>query len=247
MSLQFSDTSNYRGILQIYEKEIGVDQGYVTGNTARLKHVTADVNLAWDDYLRIAFSAEGRWQFDDSNHTDYPIITTNLVSGQRDYSFTSDENGHLILQLYKLLVLPSADATLYQEIHPVDVQKGDAPHIWEGNTSTGTPQQYDKTANGIFLDPTPGYNATNGLKIYINREASYFTTSDTTKKPGCPGLHHRYFAIRPALEYARRNSLATTNSLFNEVMKMERDIEKFFSKRAKDERTIITHKKINYV
>jgi hypothetical protein len=241
MSIQFNDTTTLKGIAQIYEKEIGANQGDITGNTTKLKSFTADANLALDDYTAIALQASGTWQFDDSNQTDYPIITTNLVSGQRDYSFTTDEGGNLILDIYKVLVLQSATGTVYSELFPVDQQSDyDATGFTDGQNITGTPTTYDKTANGIFLDAIPGYNATKGLKVYINRESSYFTYSDTTKKPGVPGLHHKYFALKPALDYARRNNLATLPRLEQEVAKMERDIKEYFGRREKDTRNILT-------
>lgn len=249
MSLQFNvTTSPFNGIIQLIEREIGVDKGYISGNATRLGHTTTDINMAWDNYLRIAFKNSGTWQFDDSNHTDYPIIYTDLVADQQDYSFTTDENSNLILDIYKIAVLPSATATVYEEIYPVDQQTKDrGRNLVEGNVDSGVPYQYDKTGNGIFLDERPSYSATNGLKIYINREASYFTTSDTTKKPGCPGNHHTYFAIKPAYEYARRNNLSITNALFNEVLKMEQEIAADFANRQRDERAQLTMKKINYV
>jgi hypothetical protein len=249
MSIQFSDTINYKGLVQIYEKEIGAERGFVSGHTNRLKEFTADVNLAWDDYLTIAIKSSGRYQFDDSNHSDYPIITTNLVAGQRDYPFTTDESGNLILDIHRVTVLPSATATLYQDIFPVDSQSDEyVGGLVENNTAQGVPYVYDKTANGIFLDPIPSYSVNAGLRIYISREASYFTSSDTTKKPGCPGVHHRYFALKPALDYARRNSLATYPIIREEVVSFEGDeekgvigsIERYFSRRSRDERPRIT-------
>lgn len=248
MSAQFNDTSTYKGLVQIYEKEIGAARGYVSDNSDRLKEFAADVNLAWDDYLTIALRASGKWQFDDSNlTTDYPIIYANLVSGQRDYTFTSDGTGNLILDIYNVAVLPSATATTYQEINTnIDQQTAfDASDISEEQTNTGVPWQYDKTANGIFLDPAPGYNATSGLKIWINREPSYFVSTDTTKMPGCPGNHHRYFALKPALDYARRQGLKNYNLLREEVVSFEGDaekgivgsIERDFTRREKD----VTH------
>lgn len=247
MSLAFSDTSTFKGIIQILEKEIGVERGYISGTTNRLKEATADINLAWDEYLSIVFRADGRWQFDDSNHTDYPTITTNLVASQRSYSFTTDQQSNLVLDVHKVAILPSATATLYEEIYPIDIQNTEALPIIASDTATGVPYYYDKLANGIFLDPIPSYNATNGLKIYINREPSYFVSTDTTKKPGCPGIHHRYFPLRAALDYARRNSLTVTNSLYAEVLRMEKMIEEYFSKRAQDERHVMTPKRTNYV
>ena len=236
MSLVFNAiATDFKGIVQVYEKELGFQRGDISGDSNKIKELTVDVNLTWDDYMAIALPSSGTWQYDDSNHTKFPIIKTNIVSGQRDYTFTTDEQGNLILDIYRVAILPTATETLFQEVHPVDVQTdAGASGILTENTNTGVPFYYDKTANGIFLDPIPGYNATNGLKIYINREANYFVSGDTTKLPGCPGIHHRYFAIKPALDYARRNSLSVEGSLRNEVLLMESAIEAHFSKRERD-------------
>lgn len=253
--MQFNDTSTFKGIIQIIEKELGLEREYISGNSNKLKETTADVNLAWDDYAYIALKAMG-WEWDDSNFTDYPIIKTNIVSGQRDYTFTTDEGGNLILDIYKVLVLSSATATVYDQIEPVN-QQGGGDEVYDleaENTTQGTPVQYDKTANGIFLDPIPSYNATNGLKVYINREPSYFVSTDTTKKPGCPGIHHRYFALKAALDYARRNSLSVYNRLREEVVSFEGDeeknlvgsIERYFARRSKDEEFAFTNRPISY-
>lgn len=253
MSLQFSDTANFRGIVQTYEREIGARPGDVSGSTSLLKSFTADCNLALDDFIALAIRSSGTWQFDDSNHTDYPIMTTNLVSGQRDYSFVSDGSGNLILDIYKVFVADSAG--VFSEIYPIDVQTADSTtqdssSLTDGQNRTGTPVRYDKTANGFFLDPIANYSYSNGLKVYINREGSYFTSSDTTKKPGVPGIFHRYFAIKPALDYARRNSLSNLSSLQQEVWNYEGNerqglvgsIQKYFSVRPRDERPRLTIK-----
>lgn len=256
MSLQFSDTTNYRGIIQQIERELGYDAGDISGNTTKLKHFTAEVNLAWDTYLHIALTSSGKWQFDDSNQTDYPIVYTNLVDGQRSYLFTTDEQSNLILDIFKVAILPSATATLYEEIKPIDQQTRDhAPDMVSETTAEGVPIEYDKTANGIFLNPIPSYNATNGLKVYINREASYFATSDTTKKPGCPGIHHEYFALKAAYAFARQNQLETRKDLAAELLKYEGDetrgvmgrIARYFARREKDERPQITPKITRFI
>ena len=240
MSLQFSDTSTKRGILQEIEMELGFQYGDITGNSTKLNQFTSLVNLAWDNYLTIALPASGTWQFDDSNQTAFPIIKTNIVSGQRDYTFTTDQQGNLILDIYKVAILAGATETLYQEIKPIDAQSDEEGTSLVAEDATGgVPNRYDKTANAIFLDPNPNYAATNGLKVYINREASYFTSSDTTDKPGCPGIHHRYFVLKPAFDFARRNSLSIEASLRNEVLLMEQGIAAYFSRRSRDERFII--------
>lgn len=235
MSIQFSDTANFKGIVQQYEEEIGVDAGFISDSPTRLKKFTAQANIAFDEYLAIAFGEDGTWQMDDSNHTDYPIITTNLVSGQRDYTFTDDGSGNLILEVLKVVV---ADSTgRFREIHPVDQQsQSDMSSFFDGQNASGVPTRYDKTANGFFLDVIPNYNYSGGLKVYISREASYFSYTDTTKKPGVPGLHHRWFVIRPAENYGRRKVLSNYSAIQAERLELQKAIKDHFCRRPKDER-----------
>lgn len=247
MSLQFSDTTNYRGIIQIYEKELGFNQGDVSGDTNRLKAATADINLALDDFTDIAIKSSGLWQFDDSNQTDYPIITTNIVSGQRDYAFTTDGSGNLILDIYRVVI--GDPSGVFRDITPVDQQtpnnNGNYTSTFiNGQNATGTPKGYDKTSNALFFDVIPNYNLTNGIKFFINRESSYFIYTDTTKKPGIPGLFHKYLALRAALDYARRNSLSVFPNLEAEVYRYEGNerlgingsISSYFGNRSRDVR-----------
>ena len=245
MSIQFNNTSTDKGLVQTYEKEIGAKIGDVSGSTALLKSFAADANIALDDFWSMAIPASGKWQLDDSGHTDYPIITANLVSSQRDYSFTTDGSSNLILDIYRVFVKQASTGS-YVEIFPVDQQSdSNTVTFTDGQNTTGIPTKYDKTGNGIFLDVPPSYNSTNGLKIFINREASYFSNSDTTKKPGVTGIFHRYFAIKPALDYARRNNLTSHNRLQEEVLKMEAAIKYHYAGRERGTRRSMTPLKQN--
>ena len=235
MSLQFNDTTTLKGLVQMYEREIGASRGTVSGNTNLLKEFTADANIALDDYLTLVIQSSGTWKGDDTNHTDYPEIYTNIVSGQREYTFLTDENGNAILDIYKVYAKDSLNGA-YRLLEPIDVDnESQAGTITDGLNTTGLPNSYDKTANAIRLDLVPTANITNGLKVSINREGSYFTSADTTKKPGFPGVHHKYFYLKPALDYARRNTLTSYPRIEGEVMKLEREIKGYFSERTKDE------------
>jgi hypothetical protein len=234
MSISFNNTTGFSGLIQQIERNCGFSPGDISGNTTRLAQFTSDVNLALDSIWATIFEVGGTWQLDDSNFTDYPVITTNLVSGQRDYSFTTDGSGNVILEIYKVLVSDAQGN--YIEINSVD-QQGNAPiNFLDGNNTTGQPNSYDKTGNGIFLDPIPNYNYANGLKLLINREASYFTVSDTTKKPGFAGIFHEYLALRPSYMYCTRNKMFDlAKSLKAEMLEMEDKIREHYAKRNKDE------------
>jgi len=231
MSLAYSDTSNGDGILQRIEDICGFNATDITGNTTLLKKFTARVNATQNKIWAKIFQIDGTWQWDDSNQTaDYPIIKTNIVADQRDYSFINDENSNRILDIHKVAILKSATDTLFDEIKPVDAQSGDySPFVVDDTARTGTPYQYDKTANAIFLDPIPSYSATNGLKVYINREGYYFTTSDTTKVPGFAGTFHELLVLGPAYEYARDRGLAVADRLFRDMTLMEEGLEQYYS------------------
>lgn len=254
MSIQFSDTTNYKGLVQFYEEEIGAETGYISGNSDRLKKFTARVNLALDRYFAIAIQASGRWQLDDSNHTDYPIITTDLIQGQRDYTLLTDESNNVILDVYKVLVKNTTTGQ-YDEIYPVDVQSDyNTQGFTDGRDTQGNVYRYDKTSNGIFLDQIPLNTVTGGLKIYINREASYFAYNQATKVPGFP-YHQEYFFLKPALENARRNNLATLPRLEKQILDLEGDvttgkvgyIAKAYGARSKDEEVFVSAECINSI
>jgi len=177
-----------------------------------------DLNLALDDALAIIFSLGGTWHFDDGNHTADPIITTNLVDRQRDYHFTSDEQSNLILDILEVYAKNSASGD-FVKLERVDFARGegvDANSFYDGDTE-GVPQKYALIGNGIFLDYIPSYNSTGGLKIVINRQASYFLSSDTTKVAGIDGLCHDFLYLKPAYEYARDKGLNNVERLYRDL------------------------------
>ncbi len=259
MSLQFSNTSTRKGIIQQIENEIGLANDAIVNDTELFKDITTAINLAYDDFTYQALRASGTWQFDDSNYTtndgDYPIIRANLVDGQRDYVFINDEFGNKILDIYRVFVKNSATDTIFHEIYPVDQQSDRGTEGYtDGQNLEGIPNTYDKTANGIFLDPIPSYNCTLGLQIYINREPYYFTTSDTTKMPGGPGILHKYFVLKPAMDYCRRNNLASYEKLARELLEWEGNekqgvrgrIAEYFGGRERDVRKVLKAKPISF-
>lgn len=249
MSLAFSDTTNQDGILQRIEQELGFPEDYITGDTTRRTQWAGSVNLSVDKALHIVFKADGRWNFDDSNHTTYPILTGNLVDGQRDYSFTADADGNLVLDIDRVFVRESTTDPYY-EIFPVDVQTDKESVITQfvdGQNTEGSPYHYDKTATGLFLDPIPDANVTAGLKVYVSREGSYFTEASTTKTPGFAGLYHEYCVIEPCYRYARAHRLDIQEALKRDVLEMEKAITEFYSRRDKHDKNVMTTRKIKYI
>jgi hypothetical protein len=236
MGLYFSGVA---GIIQTIDDTVGTNN-----TTYPIANKTRDINLALDKVFSLIFQVGGTWQFDDSNQTDYPIITTDIVSGQRDYSFTTDGSGNLVLDIYKVMV--ADENGIFFEVFPTD-QQGNTPlSMTDGQNTQGSVLTYDKTGNGIFLDLIPNYNRTDGLKIWINRTGSYFTTTDTTKKPGFAGLFHEYLVLRPSYMYAVRKGLSNANQLKAEMLEMEKEIQDHYKSRERDVVKTLVGRSNNY-
>lgn len=204
-----------------------------------------DMNTALDRVWSIILQASGLWHFDDTNYTDQPVITANLVSGTRKYAFSADSNSNLLLEIYRVMIAnPSG---VFYDLQQVDQNRANFESIGfvDGQDTQGQPSKYNKTGSYIYLDSVPNYSITNGIKVFIDREASYFTVLDTfynTKKPGFAGIFHEYLALYPAFQFCRRKGLQQTNNLYISVKEMEEKIEEFYSKRNKDQDTRIIPK-----
>lgn len=253
MSIKLSDTTTKRGLVQFYEKELGLNYGDISGNTEAMKEFVAQVNNTLDDYLLLWFNSAGTWQGDDINHTNkYNILTMNIVSGQRDYTFDLDQNSNKIIDISKVSILQSSTGTEYIPISPVDELENNNDILV--NNNTGTPFQYGKIGNSIFLDPVPSYSVSNGIKMLVNREGSYFTTGDTDKIPGVP-VYHEYFYLKPAYNKACILGSQNLASLEKKVIDLEGSerlrvtgkIQNFFSKRERDKRNIMSPKITNFI
>jgi hypothetical protein len=229
--MQFNDTTNKSGILQDCEITLFGDEGYtsITSDTNRLLQFTNRANRALDRFVFLAMTADERWQFDDNNHTDLAIAVTNIVSAQREYQFALDH-----LEVEKVLI-QRQDGT-WVTLKPLS-QTENKQTYYENNTgNSGTPMRYEKRGSTIFLDVVPNYSATNGLKIYFSRGASYFASSDTTKVPGFASNFHKFVPLHMKTNYAIDRQMPMAVNLSALLQVEEQSIRDFFSNRAKDER-----------
>lgn len=239
----------YTEILDLISRNTTTQNSTTSSYTTAAK--TVDVNNALNNYFILANSAAGNWRpADDTNQTDYPIVYTSLVSGQQDYTFTVDENGNQILDIYKVRVLNSngVDWLTLDQLNQDILTDADLSTV-----SSGSPTQYRLTANGIFLIQKPNYSLSNGLEIWINRTPSYFTTSDTTKKAGIPWTHHEYLALRPSYFYCLQKGLPQATAykiaLYGETGKggMEAAIKKYYRDRNKDFQQAVSGERVNSI
>ncbi len=234
MGLPFSDTTNRTGIIQLIEDRTTTQSA--TGSSYSLATKTRDINLAFARFQSIAVDASGRWQVDDTNQVDYPISSTDLVSGQQDYSFVSDGSSPVnqVLDIHRVEMMDSAGN--WKLLKSIDIKDIDVA-LDEFMPTNGEPAFYDKTSNAIMLYPAPNYSQTLGLKFYFSRTPSYFVaTGDDTKQAGFPDMFHEYLAIRPSYLYCLQKGLTAKASAYKvEMLELEEMIRRYYGSRQRDE------------
>lgn len=198
----FNDISTSQGIVQDTYFEVNAD-----ATTYPIADLTRNANAALDNVVTLILGADQRWQFDSTNSTDLPIGTTDIVSGQQDYSFDEE---YLVIKSIEI-----ADASgKWTRLIPIDNMSLDEREALSGfETVNGTPMYYDKMGDSILLYPAPNYNYTAGLRAYFQRKIDYFDASDTIKEPGFAKHLHKYIPLYCAYIYACAKDLVKQSVL----------------------------------
>lgn len=190
------------------------------------------INNAYERVASLIQRVDDRWQWDDSNETDLPIATTALVANQQDYSipvsFLTIDRVEILTQINTWLLLVPIDP------HDVKLRA-----MGQYLNVPGTPRQYDKIANSIFLYPTPNYGIAGGLKIYYTRAPIAFTSSDLstgTAVPGFNSLFHDLIPLWVSYEYSVANKPQNAAGFMKAIQAKEQDLNDFYGSRSRDER-----------
>ena len=208
-----------------------------------LKWFTSLINSNYHKVVTIILGSQDEWDFDDINHTDYAILTADLVANQQDYTIAASEK---VLKIKRLEV--SYDGTNWYKAEPFDInERGTATDTTSVNQDfESTKPFYDLTANAIFLYPTPTANSTGGLKIWWTREIDEFTTSDTTQEPGIDEPFHEMIAVGASLDWATAKGLENASNLVAKFRDYESRIKSYYGSKQQDRQIVMRSNYINY-
>lgn len=248
--MPFNDTTNKNGLIQSVEFWCGLGDGGVSGDSTLLKVITTRINSGFDKLAPLLYSFSNFLRFDDSNNTDLPIGTFNLVSGQADYTIAQDDNSLDILNITNVRILPSATATVYNDIEEMTIDDPDAVEAMSpASGTTGVPYKWLKRGNTIFFFPKPNYAATSGAKIFFEREKSFFASTDTTKEAGIPLPFQELLALYASYDWLVVNKPENgtlVTRLEAQITKREEGLRNAINGRF-PRRAIMTPKRINFI
>ncbi len=197
------------------------------------------VNNALEDVATKILEADGRWQWDDTNRTDFPTGLATLVASQSDYKLDTT--------YIRILGVSIKDVSgNWVKLEPIDFSdiSGDPAEFMK---TAGQPQYYDVSGPSIVLYPAPDAGVTvtlaSGLKVFAQRTADLFTSAEVstgTKVAGFASPFHPLLSYKAALPYAQAYKPERVPFLQGEIMRMEKGLKEFYSHRDKDERQIMT-------
>ncbi len=201
--------------------------------------LVALANNALERVVSLINASDGRWQFDDSNNTDLPVATTDIVINQQDYSFATSH-----LQINRAEIKDASGN--WSKLTPIDQADLYNQSLTDFMKTAGNPVYYDKIANSAFLYPTPNYSQTASLKLYFERGPSYFLTSDTTKSPGFNTLFHDLIPLWIAYNFAIANGKQNAQNLMSEIAQREDSLVEYYALRSHDDPIRLRARPRNY-
>ena len=240
--MQFNDTTNHSGIIQMIEKSLGYGYGDITENPVRLAYVTNLCNMWLGTVANIIWKNSTNWYFDDKNETTtLPIVTTTLVEGQSDYLLPSN-----LLGINKVEVMDSNGN--YYEVKFIK-QNDSRLKNKQFQETASMPLYYYAIGRSLILYPRPTASQVtlvDGLRITLNREANYFVVTDTTKEPGFSPANLHWILVYGTIFHQsgmrdNNNAKETAKEMLYGQNGLIEQLEEYYSNdRDKDDSVIIT-------
>ncbi len=238
---------NYAGIQTRFYQLTQTNSSSMTST-----NLNSYIQPAEDRVWSLILQADGRWQWDDSNNTDFPIATFDLVASQADYSFAAT-------QLKLIGVSVKDKGGTFRKLAPVDPQDfGDIDRTTHAATA-GMPSEYDVLGNSAILYPAPdngvSVTLTGGGKFYFQRAGKHFdyttsmftdSTGSTSSSPGFNSLYHDLIPLWAAYDYCLIYLPQLANGYLADIQRKEQQMILDYSKRNKDDRVRLTMKPVNF-
>lgn len=228
--MQFNDTSTKTGLIQDCEDLLGFDDTDISGNSDLLYRFTKNINAWYRKVNSKIWQATGTWEYDDSNYSNLPIATTDLVNGQGDYELPSSAQ-----KIDRMEVLNSNND--YEHISPMDKSTVNRS-MTEFKETDGMPEYYDMVGRSIILYPEPASAnivATNGLKVYFSRDIDEFVSTNTDRTPGFNEDYHRVLSLGASMDYAIGHGMNDKVTILrSELDRTILDLQEFYGYRHRD-------------
>ncbi len=201
-----------------------------------------DINIWYEKVVSMIFESQDDTDFDDSRNTNYPIVTTSMVAGQRDYSIPVSEN---VLKIKRVDI--TYDGVNYFRAKPFD----NGAVFWGMGNATNEDANmikaaplYDIQYNSLFIYPlatAADVSAGATIRVEWERDIVVFTTGDYTTDPNdstvIPGIDvhfHPMIAYGAAYEFANANNLPQLGNIKQDLQDWENRLRTAYGRKNLD-------------
>lgn len=203
---------------------------------------TADIARILNSILKElamkAWRITSSWKFDDLNHSTFNIATTSLVNNQEDYSLATTDFDVQRVEIIK------TDGSSYKLEYLADNDvSGSIDELYK---QSGEPRFYRLKGHSILLKPAPDTTKVSTLKIYLSRDISEFSGTDTIKEPGIPSILHPIIPYKIAMEYSAVHGLSNINYIQSKILEWEKIFEDYFANRGEEIKNKLSPKIYNF-
>lgn len=203
-----------------------------------------DINLWYQKIVSMIFESQDDSDFDDQRNSTYPIKTTPLVAGLRDYSIPVSEQ----VQKIKRIDV-TYDGIHYFRATPFDngvPEWGFGNPTDEDSNMLKQAPKYDVQYNSIFVYPLAiASDVSAGAQIRIEWERSMTpfsqsadyngqAMSTSTSVPGIDLTWHPMLAYGAAYEFANANNLPQLQNIKQDLMDWENRLRTAYGKKDLD-------------
>lgn len=214
-----------------------------------------DINIWYQKAVSMILESQDESDFDDIRRSDYPIVTTPLVAGQRDYPIPVSEK---VLKIKRVDLSWNGGQNWYRAT-PFDT--GAYPYGVGFTPSSSTDAEldqqfiqvsprYDVAYNAIWVYPMPTANdvANNALiRVEWERQIQPFTSSDyssvltdSTVVPGFDDPFHPILAQGAAWEYAVSRQLPQMQQIQQGLVDWESRLRTAYGHKELDRMPVFT-------
>ena len=169
------------------------------------------------------------WEFDDSNYSNLPKASTDLVNNQEDYSLPAEA-----LRIEGVSILDSGGNEKQLKILTLKEYR---KRVSSATRSTGQPDAVLIRGASVYLDPIPvtgQVTLASGLKFYLSRNVSEVVGTDTTKVPGVPIPWHPILSWGPSADWWLKYDEKKYAAFMQKITDKKHDLTNFHESRIEE-------------
>lgn len=195
--MQYSNTTDKNGLLQLCEQFCSMGDGAITGDATLKAQFTNYLNIAQSQATSAIMQVDKNHPYDDYNWTDLPDAPITLVANQQDYSIPVASVG---ANLATNLRVKGVYFLLNGVRNYLDYMGQDEPLYGVA----GFPTRYRLNGKSLFFNiPVDSATVTKYTSFHIEfqRIQDKFTTADTTQEAGIIEIYHPALAMKASAIY----------------------------------------------